>query len=382
MSRNTHAIEIALTEFTARFLWRYLRPFVRRYLSRRCCRCILSECYSPLDESGRCAVCAEYFKVVVPRDQENKSAHEIEHRLDQLLREYMGKASGPYDAVLLLSGGKDSAYLLHRMVTTYPDLRLICVLVDNGFMSPYALQNVARILSHFDVPHVTIKPKPSFVRKVFRHTLTHLDLQQGYSIVDLMDGHITFDHAKHFAVSYGIPLILCGLAKVQAEMVFGPTEIEFPPEQEQARLEERCGIRLRDVFDEAEMQFWFDGSQWTSDQVPRFVLPFTVWDPDEEVILSEVDRLGLISKKRSRPLVTNNALIPVIGMAEMARFGYCCWEVEFARMVREGKSERYYWLALFEMLEFSVKSGKFINKTVVETLAQLGLTKRDIGIGS
>ena len=92
--------------------------------------------------------------------------------------------------------------------------------------------------------------------------------------------------------------------------------------------------------------------------------------------------MGLLTKKRSRPLVTNNALIPVIAMAECARFGYCSWEVEFGRMVREGKSERQYWLNIFEMNEYATKTGNFVNKTVIETLAKLALTKKDIGIES
>lgn len=378
MESKTHSLEVSLVEFTARYLWKAIRPFVSRHLSKRCTVCILPETYAPLNELGVCGECEKHAR---SGPAETRAADpQLKSRLDELLQSHQGKSTGPYDAMVLVSGGKDSAYMLHRVVHEYPDLRLLAVLVDNGFMSAFALKNAEHVLNRFDVPQITIKPKPSFVKKVFRYTLTHLDKQTGYSIVDLMDGFVTFDHAKNLAVHYDIPLILCGLSKVQLESVFGPIELEFPPEQEQASLSEHAAIVLRDVFDDVEMQYWFDGSKWPKEKVPRFVLPFTAWDLDENQILGEVHRLGLISKKRSRPLLTNNALIPVIGMAEVGRFGYCSWEIEFARMIREGKSERAYWLALFEMLEYSTRTGRFINRTVEQTLGRLGLTKQDLGI--
>jgi hypothetical protein len=113
---------------------------------------------------------------------------------------------------------------------------------------------------------------------------------------------------------------------------------------------------------------------------PRFLMPFVAWDPDESHILREVARLGLIGRGRCSPLMTNNALIPVIGISEVLRHGHTCFELEFARMIREGKSERTYWLHLFEMLEYSAKTGRFVGKTVAGTLEALGLTRRDLGL--
>jgi hypothetical protein len=75
--------------------------------------------------------------------------------------------------------------------------------------------------------------------------------------------------------------------------------------------------------------------------------------------------------------MTNNLLIPVIAMAEAACFGYCSWEVEFARMVREGRSDRTYWRNIYEMLEIAVKTGAFVGRTVSDTLRRLGLSMND-----
>jgi long-chain acyl-CoA synthetase len=380
MNKNTFAREAKWVEFTARHLWRFLRPFVRGCLSRRCKNCVLPETAAPLDENGLCGACKEYLANPSLRTT-NESSATGPDPIDAILKEAAGRAQGPYDALLLFSGGKDSTYLLHRLRTTYPGLRLLTVLVDNGFLSPFALENAERVLRRFDVAHLTSRPPPSFVKKAFHYALTNLDKQTGYSIVDLMDGHIIFDTAKNLAVRMEIPLVLCGLSKVQAENALGLFGFEFPPEKEREKLVAHEGLPLRGVFTEQEMQNWFDGSQVPPERIPRFIFPYYVWDVGEKFILQEVSRLGLLDEQHRSPLLTNNKLIPVIGMAESARFGFSSFEIEYARMVREGKSARGHWLNLFEMLEYATKTGRFINESVVETLAQLGLTKEAIGIG-
>lgn len=380
MTPSTFASEVRLVEFTARYLWGALGPVLGANLAQRCRQCVLPETYTELGTDGLCSQCRDYQPP--PASAQEDADNQGYERWREVLAPLEKAGSGQYDALLLFSGGKDSCFLLHYITTMCPELRLLVVLIDNGFMSPIAMQNAKHILTHFDVDRITVQPRPGFVRKVFHHALTHLEQQRGYSIVDLLDGYITFDTAKNLAARMDIPAILCGLSKAQAENAFGLPGHEFPIDGERQALTEHAGIELRQVFDEDEMLYWWDGSLWPAERVPRFILPLCLWDPGEAYILRKVVELGLISKKHSSPLLTNNALIPVIGMAEVARFGYSSFEVEFARSIREGKSDRRYWLHLFQMLEYSAKTGRFVNRTAVQTLASLGLTKADIGLRS
>ena len=119
-------------EFYAHYIWPAQRLVAK--VSRRCSRCILSEKCSPLQD-GVCEHCR---------------ATKTEHRTDitetaetvvglnefsQEVEAQIGKGRSRYDALLLLSGGKDSAYVLHKMRTTFPTLRILCLTVDNGFMN-------------------------------------------------------------------------------------------------------------------------------------------------------------------------------------------------------------------------------------------------------
>ncbi|MFP3853755.1 MAG: hypothetical protein ACLFWD_05615, partial [Anaerolineales bacterium] len=281
---------------------------------------------------------------------------------------------------VLISGGKDSSLLLHQLATQHPDLRIMTLLVDNGFMSPIALENAERVRAKFDVDHMIYRLKSSFVSKGFAFTLTHLDRQLGYSIVDLLDGTFTFNAARNLASQMGIPLILCGLSRTQAETVFGDDDYELPPGRELEVFEELSQTPLYEIFNEEEMDRFWERSKYPNVEPPRFIMPYVASDPAETYILNEVERLGLLEADRTRPLLTNNALIPVIAIAEINHLGYTSFEVEFSQMIRGGKSDRTYWRNLFEMAEYSAKTGHFLSDSTMATLKELGLSKQDVGL--
>lgn len=372
--RTKFALETLWVEFVSRWIWAWFRLLVKSQLTRRCKRCILNEKASPLDKNGLCRECKIFFSEKKSKDEPPKT-----DPIKELLASMPPEPSRLFDVLVLFSGGKDSTYLLHRIKSEHPHLRILSVLVDNGFMSPFALDNARRVIEHMKVSHLTLQIPKTLVKKTFRYTLTHLEKQTGYSLVDQMDGHMTFDAAKKLATDLRIPAILCGLSKTQILNIFGDIGWEFSRLEMIEKPVQRAGIPLSDFpYDPEEQQFWFDGSRYPESIIPRFLFPFYIWNPTEDFIVREVKNLQIL--KKTHPLLTNNALIPVIGLAEVARFGFSSFEIEFARMVRVGKTKRTQWLHLFEMLEFSARTGLFINKTAQETLTMLNLKKADLGI--
>lgn len=374
MDINRFRREVELVDFTARHLWRFLRPFFRRSISPRC-----SQCIAALPDS-KSQVCESCMRPPVRFNAGSQIASASARvRLEAEISSAIGTGK-QYDALVLFSGGKDSTYLIKRLREDFPGLHFATVLVDNGLMSPVALENARRVVDRLELPHIVYRPDLAFVRKVFRHALLNLQNQTGYSLVDILDGCITNDSGRILAARLGAPLVICGIAPIQMRNIFGHTDIILPWETNWAPIRD-TQLDFHGILEAQERKFWWHPDEFPEQTHPKFLLPLVAWNLGEQEILDSVARSGLVNPRATNPLLTNNALIPVIGLAETARFGKSTFEDEFATMVREGKADREWWLAVFELLDVSSKTGWFIGEGAKETLKWLDVSPAELGIG-
>ncbi|MDC0666194.1 hypothetical protein [Nannocystis radixulma] len=357
--------------------WPRLRADVAHQISARCTRCILSEHCSPLVD-GVCEVCRSGGQ---SRRHPAREIPAMTRALDELLRAHAGRGRGRHDALLLFSGGKDSAYLLHRLRTEYPDLRILALTVESGFFSAVARDNVDNILRRIGgVDHVTFTPRGELFRKTFRHALTHLAPGGCYETVDRMDGDLTFDIGRNVAAELDIPLMIIGLSPIQVEDILGLSSFETDPAVERQRRTTSAGFELERLYTAEELRFWWDGTRWPDGRIPRVLYPFYAWEYDEHAIREEVLRLGLIEPGQDDPIITNNDLIPIMLALDVAVLGYSGFEPEFAQLVRTGKADRAMWLGVFEALEYLARRGEFLPNCIASTLGRLELSVADIGL--
>ncbi|APZ42971.1 hypothetical protein [Acidihalobacter ferrooxydans] len=380
MKQSEFLREVRTFDLIARRLWPLLRPLARPHLRPRCRVCAIPAAYAPLDAAGVCAACREHETERKSGESDAASPDQaLAHEVDEKLKVAQGQGR-IYDAVLLFSGGKDSCYLLHRLQQDYPDLRLIALLVDNGFMSPVALENAEAAIAAFEIDHLVFKPNPAFVRKLFRLAFGEIPRQRGYSIVDMMDGQLTFDSARNLAAHLGAPLVVCGLGRTQVSNIFGGVRVEMSEEDARNPLAARQGLTLEELFSAEEMRHWYRAEMWPEQARPRVLMPMVAWDPPEQEIIAQLETLGLMRPGQSNPLLTNNAFIPVIALSEVAHFGFNSFEVEFSRLIREGRIEPGYWRNLFEMVEYSARTGRFVGRGTLEVLERLKMSRQDIGL--
>lgn len=379
MGRARYLKEVRRLDFVARRAWPLLRPLARAHLAPRCKNCSIPSAYAELSADGLCLECQHF----VPPQPDASADTGVDENLAAALHDLLAAAEGrgrTYDAIMLFSGGKDSCFTLHRIQKNYPSLRILALLVDNGFMSPIALENAAAAIARFNIDYTVFTPDPAFIRKLFNLAFRQIPEQKGYSIVDMMDGQTTFDSARNLAANLEAPLILCGLNRMQVRNIFGHVRLVLTEEDGTNPLVARHGLNLNDHFTAGDISHWFDPTSWPKERHPRVVLPLVAWNPSEKKILATVERHGLLRPGRSNPLLTNNAFIPIIAISEVAHFGYNSFEIEFARMIREGRIEKPYWTNLFEMIEYTGRTGRFISDSTLEVLRRLGLTKRDVGL--
>jgi hypothetical protein len=103
------------------------------------------------DENGVCNYCRSFerFWGAWMRSEELRAGSERE-----LLRVFewaRGKEKG-YDALVPLSGGKDSSYALHLCASVY-GLNVLTFTNDNGFLTDCARENIAKMIGKLGVDH-------------------------------------------------------------------------------------------------------------------------------------------------------------------------------------------------------------------------------------
>lgn len=127
----------------------------------RCHRCILPDTLEGLRfEQGLCECCRDY-QAPVPLGRE---------ALEGLIAEKR-QPSRPYDAIVPLSGGRDSSYILYYACQQL-DLRVLAVFFDNEFCTPEAAANVRRAAEKMGVALEIVRSKQQVVRKSVRSLLT------------------------------------------------------------------------------------------------------------------------------------------------------------------------------------------------------------------
>src|SRR5438876_189427 len=127
-----------------------------------CTRCVLPETFPGIqfDDLGVCNYCHRALveeKLAAQRDTARA-------KFEQLLGDVRGR--GTYDVLVGWSGGKDSTYILARLLKEF-DLRILAFTFDNGFVSKQAFRNMEKLSDSLGVDHVIYKAGFTMMQKVF-----------------------------------------------------------------------------------------------------------------------------------------------------------------------------------------------------------------------
>jgi len=126
---------------------------------KRCLHCIIPDTYPGIafNEKGICSFCMDFEKqgAVAEKEEELKRLVE-EAKLNQQR----------YQAIVPISGGKDSAYALYMARRVY-GLRVLAINFDNGFRSAAAEANLKALTTKLDVDYVSLKPSWDLMRNLY-----------------------------------------------------------------------------------------------------------------------------------------------------------------------------------------------------------------------
>jgi hypothetical protein len=132
-------------------------------MEKRCIICNLPEGkYGViLNDTGVCNYCT-YFERVKPLLLDYSGR-------EQIFLDRIKKLKGKYkfDALVGLSGGKDSTYVVYQLVKKYK-LKVLAVTLDNGFLTDFARESVKRTVKALGIDHIYYKPDWDVYRNFYR----------------------------------------------------------------------------------------------------------------------------------------------------------------------------------------------------------------------
>lgn len=154
-----------------------------------------------IDDDGVCAICRRF-----ERERTQVAAYfGVLSDLEERLQAARAEASGPYDTLMLYSGGKDSTYALCRIVEM--GANPLVFLLDNGFISDQAKTNVRRVVDQLGLDLV-VAETPA-MNAVFADSL------ERFSNVCQGCFKAIYTLALNIAVERGIPALVTGLSRGQ-----------------------------------------------------------------------------------------------------------------------------------------------------------------------
>ena len=344
---------------------------------RRCKRCLLPASVpgTNLDSAGICVHC----RIHVPESEQQERKVLYEKRkadLEATLRNR--RNDGGYDALVCLSGGKDSLYLLHRAKIDY-GLNVLAFTTDAN-IPDVAWSNIRRTIAKLGVDHLVYRPSKIFYRKLFRHLLQNQEPRGAVYTVSYVYAPLFEGDALAVATHRGIPLVLAGYSPGQPE----PERMEYEFSRKLISDTDWTPPALRSsgAFDAAELgRFWNPARYPAGTAFPRYLAPFHAWDYDQAEVIDRVRKLGLVSRaSHASPILSNYPVNWLLMYSDLLHFGYNPYVPEFSALIRSGKANRLYWKFMAPLVDFMIRRKLLLGRETARQMAWLGLRTEDLRI--
>lgn len=169
-----------------------------------CKTCVMDTSDSAIhfDSDGVCDHCRSFRRDVLPNwHTGERGKAELAATVDSIKKSGHGKE---FDCILGMSGGLDSSYMLHLIVTEF-NLRPLVFHVDGGWNSDIAVNNIQMLVEKLGLDLYTEvinwEDMRDFQLAFFKSGVPHIDIPQDHAFVATL---------YHFANKHGIKYIING----------------------------------------------------------------------------------------------------------------------------------------------------------------------------
>lgn len=320
-----------------------------------CNKCILPVTFRDIqfNEEGVCNYCSCNKTVARKRDITPEYREKCCKEIDEIIESVRGK--GQYDCAIGFSGGKDSTYLLWLLKEKYK-LNVLAITFDHGFFPDVTINNLSEVPRKLGVDVINYRLNTGFMERFFKYKFENYETKAVFDSVcgecsDILEGSI-----MKIATLFKIPLVFIGLSPEQVNRYF----YEVPYDHINSNWEKeymKSQYFLKD-----------DGAyMWNADTEEKknlkVILPFHVWDYNEEEIVKKLEELELLTKKNSNPLKTRCKILDAMSYVDKTRLGYDGFIAPFSDLIRQGKAPREKYYDLFYGKDFEMNM-KHVNEVI------------------
>jgi len=301
----------------------------------RCTKCILPDTFPSIkfDASGVCNYCKSY------RGQEREEDLKSQYRqkFESLLKKFTAPSTPYYDVLMAYSGGKDSTYTLDIFKNRYR-LHILAVTFDNGFLSPFAKDNIQTVCDKLGIDHITFKPKFDMLKKIFSASTNNnfyskKTLERASTICSSCMGLVKFITLK-LAIEKKIPFIGYGWSPGQAPVQSSVMKInaDFIRSSQKSFYDPLYKIAGDDI-----KPYFLDESDFEKLQSGIYnIHPLAFLEYKEEIIYQRIQELGWKQPKDTDSNSTNCLLNSFANQVNIKIFGFHPYAFEIAGLVRSG----------------------------------------------
>lgn len=322
---------------------------------KRCTKCVLPETFPGIsfDSEGVCNYCRDYSPVKVKGNE----------ALLDFLAKYRGTGR-EYDCLVPLSGGRDSAFVLHQLVKKY-GMNALALTVDSGAIMPEGYENIKIITKSLSVDHVWLKDD-KHIETASKNTKIkfHAWLKKPSinTIVPVLNaGDKTMNLRMYrYAHDHGIPLVVGGnnVGNSSFEQEHFKTGFMgvFPDERGRYSPFQKLHLSLLfawefvsnthnwhwSVFKEylsGIFVYFFESIQKPKDVIPLGFYDYIYWNEVE--VMNTVKTMGWKgAKDTTATWRVDDAAYPLIDYLYYTLTGFNEFDEHYSKLIREGQLTR------------------------------------------
>ncbi|MEW6711135.1 MAG: hypothetical protein AB1403_15005 [Candidatus Riflebacteria bacterium] len=321
-----------------------------------CSRCVAPETALNLsfDNAGVCNLCRTHDRI----DRKTLAPEQLRPLLEQRFDRFRGRAQ--YDAMVGLSGGKDSSYVALRLVKDF-GLRVLLFTYDNGYLTDYARQNIRRVVEKLGQDHIFLGPDSDVQSCIARSSVRRAGVP---CIGCTFPGFIM---VMKTAIEREIPFIVHGRSPAQMFKELAPGSVDpflpfikgnlQPRDEQQVRAfalkaSRKLVKRLRwfvgpdlsgDLAGKIQKSYCPDWAKAENSAVVPEFLAFFLFEPYDEHHIKQTleSRLQWVRPEDNRFMGHEDCTVhPVSVYLYTSVYGHPILQPELATLVRQGRLSR------------------------------------------